>query len=281
MTNRAAAGASKRTMDSLRRLLRRAVPATGAAAALLAAALLAPPPADANGPAPGDAEAAAPGSPAERPAPAAAGGPAAEAAAPEREGGSCAAALARKVQRRYEGIHDLWARFRQRSFSVALGEAGEASEARGEVRFAKPGRMRWTYESPEPSVVVSDGETLWIYDPTANEVQVMDVGRGFLSGTAIQFLLGEGDLLEAFEVAAEGCGEETVRLVLRPREEATYERLGLDVEAATGMVRATSVYDLFGNRTRVVFEEIRTDTNPAPDLFRFDPPEGTRVLELR
>ena len=263
MTNRQGAGASKPVMVPSLRLLRRVAPA-----ALLATALLGPPPAAANGPAPE-----------EGPATPAAGTDAAAGAGDEAA--SCAVDLARRVQRRYEGIRDLRARFAQRSFSVAFGEQGGASEARGEVVFAKPGRMRWTYESPEPSLVVSDGETLWIHDPNAGEVQVMDVGQGFLSGTAIQFLLGEGDLLEAFEVEAEGCGEERVELVLRPRAEATYERLTLEVDRDTGMVRATSVHDLFGNRTRVAFEDLRTNTDPPAARFRFEPPEGTRVLELR
>ena len=60
---------------------------------------------------------------------------------------------------------------------VALGDgAGDALAASGEVVFAKPGKMRWTYESPEPSLVVSDGATLWIYDPKAREVQKLPLG---------------------------------------------------------------------------------------------------------
>lgn len=246
----------------------------GLVARALALVLAAAAPAGANGPSP-----EAPAAPEASPGPGTAS-PGAT-AQPGAEEGGCAEAIARKVQRRYDGIEDLRARFQQRSFSVAFGEAGSAGEARGEVVFAKPGRMRWTYEAPEPSVVVSDGATLWIHDPNAGEVQVMEVGEGFLSGTAIQFLLGEGDLLESFEVRARGCGEERVRLELRPKREATYERLDLAVDPETGLVQATSVHDLFGNRTDVVFEEVRLDTDPDPALFRFEPPEGVRVLELR
>ena len=191
---------------------------------------------------------------------------------------SCAREIALRVQARYDGVSDLEARFRQRSRSVAMGGAGQELEASGVAVFAKPGRMRWTYEKPEPSLVVSDGETLWIYDPAAREVQEYPVGAGFLSGTAVQFLLGEGRIVEAFDVSAERCDEEPVRLRLRPRADATYELLELLVAPKTGDVRGTAVVDLFGNRTDVTFESLDVNRRPDPARFRFEPEPGVRVL---
>jgi outer membrane lipoprotein-sorting protein len=157
---------------------------------------------------------------------------------------------------------------------------GEEVSARGRVVFAKPGRMRWVYVSPEPSLVVSDGETLWIYDPTLKEVQVLSVDAGFLSGTAIQFLLGEGKILESFIVSAESCEGDELSLDLRPKQNASYERLKLRVEKASGAILATAVLDLFGNRTEVVFERMQRNRAPDESLFRFEPSEDDRVLTL-
>jgi outer membrane lipoprotein carrier protein len=193
----------------------------------------------------------------------------------------CAREVAGRVQARYDGVQDLEARFTQRSRSVALGGAAQEMEASGVALFAKPGRMRWTYEKPEPSLVVSDGKTLWIYDPTAREVQEFEVGEGFLSGTAVQFLLGEGRILDAFTVRAEGCGGQTVTLFLTPREEASYEWLELRVDPKTGDVRGTAVVDLFGNRTDVAFASLRSNLRPDPARFRFEPEPGVRVLRAK
>ena len=194
------------------------------------------------------------------------------------EPGDCARAVAERVQTRYEGVRDLEAHFTQRSRSVAMGGAAQEMQARGVALFAKPGRMRWTYEAPEPSVVVSDGETLWIYDPVAKEAQEFPVGQGFLSGTAVQFLLGEGRILEAFDVRAEGCGTKTVRLHLRPRAESSYESLELLVVPETGDIRESAVLDLFGNRTDVIFASVRSNLKIDPAQFRFEPAPDVRVL---
>lgn len=202
-------------------------------------------------------------------------------AGPALADGECAGEVAERVQRHYESVRDLRARFAQRSERVALGgQGGSALEATGEVVFAKPGRMRWSYESPEPSLVVSDGKTLWIHDPQAHEVQELPLGPDFLSGAALQFLLGEGRLLEAFEVSARHCGEPEVELVLVPRKDAHYERLGLRVDPARGAVRETEVLDLLGNRTVVAIRDVRVNTGPEAALFRFDAPPGTRVLSI-
>jgi len=207
---------------------------------------------------------------------------AAPAGAEAPPGDDCVQQVAASIQSRYEGVRDLHARITQRSVSVVLGGSSplESAPAVGEVWFAKPGRMRWSYESPEPSLVVSDGEKMWIYDPSAGEAQVLEVDEGFLSGAAIQFLLGEGKLLESFEVEARSCEADNAHLDLRPRADASYERIELRVALPSGEIRETTVHDLFGNRTQVVFEDVAINTAPEASLFRFEPPEGVRVLSL-
>jgi outer membrane lipoprotein carrier protein len=78
---------------------------------------------------------------------------------------ACTARAVEKIQHRYESVRDLSADFVQTTRSVALGAAGASTASRGSVVFAKPGKMRWQYDAPEPSLVVSDGKWLWIFDP--------------------------------------------------------------------------------------------------------------------
>ena len=192
----------------------------------------------------------------------------------------CAAAVTEKVQRRYDGVQDLSAHFEQETRSVAFGGASGAEPVSGRVLFAKPGRMRWEYEKPEPSLVVSDGEVLWIYDPAAAEAQKLPVDQGYLSGAAIQFLLGSGKIGDSFQVTARECGAERAELELVPREPSTYERIELSVDPATGWILATTVHDLFGNQTRVSFRDPKPNEGAPLERFRFEPPEGVRVLQL-
>jgi outer membrane lipoprotein carrier protein len=193
----------------------------------------------------------------------------------------CAAEVGGRVQRRYEKVRDLHAHFEQRTERVALGSApGAALVASGDAVFAKPGKMRWTYVAPEPSLVVSDGTTLWIYDEKAKEVQKLALAAGYLSAAGVQFLLGEGKLADEFQISAQHCGEPTVTLVLVPKQDAQYERLELRVDAKSGAVAETAVVDLFGNRTVVAFQNARENAGADAAAFRFSPPAGVRVVEV-
>ena len=59
-----------------------------------------------------------------------------------------------------------------------------------------------------------------------------------------------------------------------------YERLGLRARLESGMIVATTIVDLFGNRTIVAFEDVRFDRKPGPATFRFDPSPGVEVIDL-
>jgi outer membrane lipoprotein carrier protein len=193
---------------------------------------------------------------------------------------ACARSAIDAVQRRYESVRDLSASFEQTSRSATLGPAAAPTRAAGQVIFAKPGRMRWSYSEPEKSLMVSDGKWLWIYDPGRREAQKLPVGDAWLSGAGIQFLLGDGQILREFRVASDACTGSEAQLTLAPLEPAPYEEVRLTADRVSGDVRATEVVDLLGNVTKVSFRDTRINQNPKPDLFRFEPPPGVSVMEL-
>ena len=201
---------------------------------------------------------------------------------PTVSAGDCSVRVSKAIQVRYDSIRDLQAAFEQSTRSVSLGASPLASSApsRGTVVFSKPGKMRWVYTEPQPSLVVSDGSTLWLYDELGKEAQRLPVREGYLTGAALEFLLGDGDLLAEFEVRAERCDGPRVRLELVPRKESSYEKLSLTAVAKTGDIVETAIVDLFGNETRIAFSDVRTNQSPPPELFRFDPPPDVEVVDL-
>jgi len=185
------------------------------------------------------------------------------------------------VQHRYESIRDLRARFVQTTRPASVGDrAAEKTTSRGSVVVAKPSRMRWSYESPEPSLVVSDGKTLWIYDPAFAEAQRMPADGAFFSGAALQFLLGRGDMEREFTIRLVSCEDKAVELELTPREPTSYEKLFLVANPGTGDVFRTRIDDLLGNSTVVEFSDLQVNLDPPADLFRFEPPANVRIIDL-
>ena len=188
---------------------------------------------------------------------------------------------AKLIQSRYEDIRDIHANFVQTNDSATFaGQPLMAPEPKsGRVIFAKPGKMRWSYLLPEPSVVVSDGQILWIYDVDGESITRLEVTAGYLSGAALQFLLGDGQILESFDVEATVCEKDHTTLDLIPKAEATYERLGLVADRVSGDIVATSVLDLLGNLTEIRFSEIEVNRDPKAETFQLEIPEGVEVID--
>jgi outer membrane lipoprotein carrier protein len=189
--------------------------------------------------------------------------------------------MAMKIQDRYDGIRDIHSNFEQRNESASFaGQPLMTAEAKtGRVVFAKPGKMRWTYLAPEPSEVVSNGKLLWIYDVEGRSITRLEVTAGFLSGAALQFLLGDGQILESFDVVTNDCQPSRVTLILHPKAEATYEQLGLVADRETGELLATSVLDLFGNLTEIRFSQTRINLDPGEEMFEMEIPEGVELID--
>lgn len=197
-----------------------------------------------------------------------------------------ARAVVEVVQSRYDAMKGLAADFEQSTESVVLsmGDVDGPDEApttsSGHVLFAKPGRMRWEYREPQESFVISDGRVLWIYDVAARQATRVPVGEEYLTGAALQFLLGDGKLSETFEIDIGTCSPTDIALDLRPKSPASYERLTMTADIETGLISETSIVDLFGNRTRIRFRKIEVDPPSPAGAFRFDPPTGVEVIDL-
>src|SRR3970282_1683949 len=70
-----------------------------------------------------------------------------------------------------------------------------------QIAYLRPGKMRWNYEPPNEQLVVTDGKTVWLYDPLLENVTVQPV-EGGTRGTPLAFLLGVGNLREDFSCRA-------------------------------------------------------------------------------
>lgn len=193
------------------------------------------------------------------------------------------------VQTRYDAVRGLTGRFVQVAFVASLGRE---ERSRGRVAVKRPGRMRWEYEAPDARVIAVDGDDVRIYSPDDRQLQIAALDAGAFSPTALDFLLGSGDLREVFdaelaEAEADGDGDGdrdgggVVVLHLTPRSPARFERLELWLAPGTHELRGSVVVDVFGNRTEVRFEDL-VETDDIPEAtFRIDVPEGTDVIDLR
>jgi outer membrane lipoprotein carrier protein len=187
--------------------------------------------------------------------------------------------LTRRLQARYDTVRDFSADF------VHVYEGGllrRKVTERGKVLIKKPGRMRWTYTSPEPKEFVSDGTRLYAYVPQDRQVIVSAVPAANEATSAVLFLAGKGRLARDFAVDyadATQTAPGTLALKLVPHEQqADYDWLILVVDRQTLAVRSLITADAQGGRSTFTFSNLKENIGLADSRFEFKIPRGVDVV---
>ena len=187
--------------------------------------------------------------------------------------------LAVALQARYAAVRDFSADFVHKYRGGVLRK--EATE-RGTVLIKKPARMRWTYESPEKKVFVSDGVRFYSYIPEDRQVIVSPVLEDSDAPTPMLFLAGRGSLTRDFVVSlavAADAASTTYSLKCTPRRrEAEYQSMILVVDRKTLEIRSLITTDEQGGESTFLFSRVKQNVGLADKLFVFEIPKGVDVV---
>jgi outer membrane lipoprotein carrier protein len=186
-----------------------------------------------------------------------------------------------RVQKRYDGAKDFRARFNQTLTNAAFGRK---SSSAGEVLLKKPGRMRWNYEKPEPKMYLSDGNTLWLYEPEDKQAFKQDLKSSQLP-SALAFLAGQGKLASEFDItpgdpkSPYGTPRDYVLLLSPKAPQAQVKTILFVVDPKTFDVRESVITDQQGNVNDLLFSDIHTNTSLPDSQFKWSPPPGVRLID--
>ncbi|MCF8720245.1 outer membrane lipoprotein chaperone LolA [Nitrospina gracilis] len=182
------------------------------------------------------------------------------------------------IQKKYDATQSFQARFVQKSYLKVMDQT---QEARGEVFIKKPGKMKWTYNAPDPQVLISNNKLLWLYLPEESQVTRMKVDSIYSSNTPALFLSGEGKLTESFNVGEIQREDGNLVVELIPKtEEQGLDRLLLVANQNNFQIVGSSVYDKLGNRTQMMFTDIENNPGISDSQFQFEVPPGVELIDL-
>jgi outer membrane lipoprotein carrier protein len=169
-----------------------------------------------------------------------------------------------------EGLESLSGGFSQITVD-ADGRILDQSE--GQLYYLAPDRFRWSYQSPFPQELVADGERLWHFDESLDQVTVRDQPPAAESPLMV---LTSPALLDRF-YRLDG-GDEADVLRFRPlADEAEFEHASLFF--SDGLPVALELLDGFGQLTRLELHELVRNPEIDPAMFNFVIPAGVDVLE--
>lgn len=183
-----------------------------------------------------------------------------------------------RVERQYD-INDFSVRFFQTSTLKAMEIQETAS---GKLQVKRPGMMRWDYEKPDKQIIVSDGTHLWVYRPEDNQVLVGRAPSFFGEGKGAGFLSDIKSVRKNFSITMEKKeGGKSYRLKLVPKNQTQdLSRVFLEVSPDTFEVMEVITYNLYDDETRIELTDYSYNENLGDDIFRFEIPDGTDVIQM-
>jgi outer membrane lipoprotein carrier protein len=179
------------------------------------------------------------------------------------------------LQQHYARTHSFAADFSQQIISTA----GTRTDRRGVLYYRKPGLMRWEFSEPKDEVIVSDGSTLYNYQPDLSQVIETPLAQALRSSPMAALLVGIGKLDRDFDVSIvkPQPPDGLLHLILNPKTGG--ERLELALSHKSYDLASLKVIDQLGNQTFFGFSNIKN--NPALNdvLFSFKAPPGADIVE--
>jgi len=179
-----------------------------------------------------------------------------------------------RLQRHYRDTNSFSAKF-----SEEIAVVGAPKRKRqGTVSFRKPGRMLWEFQDPEKQTIVSDGETLYSYDPDLNQVVETPLKQALKSSSATSFLLGIGNINRDFKAAFANPATHTglVDLILDAKAGGYKIEVGLDPK--TYNLITLTLTDQLGDMSKIDFSDVHDNVELPDSIFAFKVPAGADIV---
>ncbi|HEY3382108.1 MAG TPA: outer membrane lipoprotein carrier protein LolA [Vicinamibacterales bacterium] len=187
--------------------------------------------------------------------------------------------LARDLQRKYDQVRDFSADFLH---TYEGGVLRKKVTERGTVLIKKPGKMHWTYTSPEKKEFVSDGVKIYSYVPEDRQVVVTTVAPADEASSPALFLAGKGNVSRDFKPSLAdfpGIGPGEVALKLVPSaQQREYDWLVLVLDVSSLQIRRLVTTDAQGGTSMFVFTNLKENVGLPDKAFTFVIPRGVELI---
>jgi outer membrane lipoprotein carrier protein len=204
-----------------------------------------------------------------------------------------ASAVMHRFESAYRSSKTLQANFLETYFDSGKVVRSEA----GVAYFAKPGKMRWEYVSPEPNLYLVDGKWSWFYVPADHTVTRTRARQSSDSRTPLALLAGEMKVsricktvtLDRSSGSLDALGV-VLRCDLRGSDDTVPATPGaaaaahgsyalFEVNRHSGELLRIVVVDSGGVQVEFRFSNWQFDPSLQASKFRFEPSKGIAIVD--
>lgn len=158
---------------------------------------------------------------------------------------------------------------------VTSPDGGKQRKSTGTFEFERPNRFRFSYRQPFEQIIVSNGESLWLFDADLNQVTVRPFSDAIGATPAALLASAQVDKDFGLKALPDDVGLSWVEA--QPKlKDAPFQSLKIGFRAH--QLAAVEIVDAFGQRSRLEFSGLRANVSLPQDRFSFSPPPGADVI---
>jgi outer membrane lipoprotein carrier protein len=187
-----------------------------------------------------------------------------------------ASEIVRNVQKNYDETNDAVIHFTQ---TVVLPISKLSKTTKGVLYFKKGNKYK--IESGD-NVIVTDGKTIWTYNPTSGQVIVDNYRDDKNTIDPNKFLFNIPSDYYVVLLNAKRTDRDTAyTLRLTPKSDGSFIRSITIVVAGNWAVRSAEVHDINDNKYTYTVNDLKVNSGLPDSEFEFVPPKGARIVDLR
>jgi outer membrane lipoprotein carrier protein len=159
-------------------------------------------------------------------------------------------------------------------------------EGSGTIAMSKPNLIHWQTITPDETLLVSDGNTLWSYDPFIEQASAYSLAKSIHNTPILLLTSDEPALWQAYQVIKAPTTEaNTSRFEVLPlTDNGQIKKLTLNFsEGAANDIALSglSFEDATGQISQINLTQFDAQVKPADSLFEFTLPQGVRLEDER
>ena len=168
-----------------------------------------------------------------------------------------------------------------------LDAQGEVlQQGSGTLAISKPNLVNWKTITPDETLIVSDGNTLWFYDPFIEQASAYSLAKSIHKTPILLLTSDEPQLWQQYSVIEQSdVAESGSRFVVMPKDGSSQiKKLTLsftETENNDVQLSEFSFQDATGQISQISLSKFNSKTKPAATLFSFSLPEGVRLEDKR
>lgn len=177
-----------------------------------------------------------------------------------------------ELQKRLDLAQQYGADFDQ---TVRSSKGKEIQKGKGKFYVKRPNLFRMDTKSPQENLIVSDGQTLWFYDPFVSQATANWVKDAVSNTPFVLLTSNEKSNWEQYSVT-----QNMDSFTLKPKsKKSSIKEFNVRIDS-NGLLKGFSTIERDGQSNLYVLKNVST-ANVSNDLFKFNLPKGVQLDDQR